>query len=313
MAGFSIVCAGSAQAVILYGAGNDTNTTNPGTGLPFDVVARVQSGVGIQDGGSGVHLGGGYMLTAAHIANSELASVTFDGTTHLSRDLSYIPQRVGTSDLKVFKLSSTPEVGAAVLSNLGLSEVDVEGSLVGWGRGRAEGEPLNTNVVEVAGGGTSLVARWGTNVPNRAISDFSYERSDGTIFTFDALETTLGNPSGGGTGDFEAAAAFRDSGSGFFQEIDGTWYLTGLTSVIFQQNPSNVTYGEDVAWNGDTSRIDGSGNYGAPFIPGPNNAGDSNVFVRISSYESEIMALIPEPSTLLLSLTSLGLLLRRSR
>lgn len=302
---FLSACASSVEAVILYGAGNEANLTNPGTGLPFDTVARVSSSAGVQDGGSGVHLGGGYMLTAAHIADSELNSVTFDSSTFYSRDLSYTPQQIGATDMKVFKLSSTPTVGAAVLYD-GAAELLNGASLVGWGRGRAAGEPLETDIVEVAGGGTPLVKRWGTNDPNRTIPTFTYTDPSGT-YTFDALETTLGNTSGNpiddGTGDFEAAAAFRDSGSGIFQNINGTWYLTGLTSLILQQNSGNVTFGNDIAWTGTSPET-----YAAPA-----GTGDPNVFVRISPYSEQINTLVPEPSSLILFLTSGLFLLRRRR
>jgi hypothetical protein len=293
-----------AEAVILYGADNSANLIAPVNGLPFDAVARVSSLLGIQDGGSGVHLGGGFMLTAAHISNSELNTVTFDGTTPYSRDLTYVPQQIGTADLKVFKLTAVPTVEAANLYT-GTSEMSYGASLVGWGRGRVEGSALNTDTVPVAGGGTPLVKRWGTNDPSRTISNFNY-----SSYTFNALETVLGNVSGNpnndGTGDFEAAATPRDSGSGLFQEIGGTWYLTGLTSAILQQSSGNVTYGNDVPWSGTTP---------AGFSA-PAGTGDPNIFVRVTSYADDINALlpIPEPSSSLLFLcASLLGVMRRSR
>lgn len=296
-----LVASTSAHAVILYGADNDTNLTDPGSGLPFDIVARVASGAGVEDGGSGVHLGGGFMLTAAHINNAELNSVTFDDSTFFTRDTSYTPQQIGNTDLKVFKLTSSPTVGAAQLYT-GAAETSNGASLVGWGRGREEGSALNSNTVPIAGGGTSLVKRWGTNDPTRTVNNFSYTRGSDT-FTFDAVETVLGNPLGGGTGDFEAAATPRDSGAGLFQLIDGTWYLTGIASLILSQDQGNVTYGNDTQWFGDDASS-------LSRVPG---TGDPNYYVQISSYESDIAAIIPEPSSAILILTSSLLLFRRRR
>lgn len=292
----------SAHAIILFGAGNSENITNPGNGLPFDTVARVASADGVEDGGSGVHLGGGYIITAAHILNTELNSVTFDSSTFYARDLSFSPVQIGNTDLKIFRLSSIPTVGAATLYN-GSSELLHSASLVGFGSGRRNGEALNSLVVEFAPGGSPLVKRWGTNDPVTTVPAFSYTQT-GITYTFDAIQTSLGasgaaNP---GTGDFEAAAGPRDSGSGLFQFIDGNWYLTGLTSAIFAQNPGSATFGEDLPgiFAGGSASI-------------PVGAGDPNLFVQISSYAADIATIIPEPSTLFLSLTSGLFLLRRRR
>ena len=292
-----------ADAVILYGAGNDANLTPPASGAPFDAVARVQSSPGAQNGGSGVHLGGGYMLTAAHIANTEIASVTFDSVNFYSRDLSFSPVQIGgTADMKIFRLSSVPTVGSAAIYT-GTSEMSHGGTLIGWGRGRVEGSALNTNTVPLADGGTPLVKRWGTNDPTRTIDDFSI-----LSFTFDAIETVLGNvggnPNNNGTGDFEAAATPRDSGAGYFQQIDGNWYLTGIATFIIQQNTDNATYGNDVAWSGNSNGT----------LSAPVGTGDPNFYVRVSSYADEILMVIPEPSSALLAWLALsGLIMRRRR
>ncbi|MGJ8642895.1 MAG: PEP-CTERM sorting domain-containing protein [Luteolibacter sp.] len=281
----------SANAIILFGADNTANLSAPsGSALPFDTVARVASGIGVENGGSGVHLGGGYMLTAAHIGNSELASVTFDGSTFYTRDLSYIPTQIGTTDMKIFKLNTTPTVGSVNLYTGSLEVVSGDGFLVGWGRGRADGSTIGANTVPVAGGGTPLVKRWGTNDPTRELSGATYTVDSGT-YTSNLLETVQGNSEGA----TEAAATPRDSGSGYFQEIGSIWYLTGLTSVISQQNPGNVTFGLDIPATGVLG------------------TGDPNYFTKISSYASQINTLVPEPSTLALTLATLPFFLRRRR
>ena len=297
-----------ADAVVLFGADNTANLTNPGSGLPFDTVGRVSSLANIEDGGSGVHLGNGFMITAAHIPDSELNSVTFDSSTFFMRDLSYIPVQIGTADLKIFKLTTTPTIGSATLYN-GSAELLNNASLVGFGSGRMTGTPVNTLVVPFAPGGSPLPKRWGTNQPRSEVQDFSYN-SGATNYTFDALVTTLGSSSGipSGNGDFEAAAGTRDSGSGLFQEIGGIWYLTGITSVIAQRNAGNATFGNDVP------AVISSGSPSSPSTIGLSlGGGDPNVFVQVSTYQSQIATLIPEPSVALLSLLALPFALRRRR
>lgn len=280
----------SANAIILFGADNSANLSAPAGDLPFDTVARVSSGPGVENGGSGVHLGGGYMLTAAHIGDNELASVTFDGSTFYSRDVSYIPTQIGTTDMKVFKLDTTPTVGSVNLYTGSSEVVSGGGFLVGWGRGRVEGSTIGANTVPVAGGGTPLLKRWGTNDPTRQLNGVGYTVDSGS-YSSDLLETVQGNSEGAS----EAAATPRDSGSGYFQEIGNIWYLTGLTSVISQQDPGNVTFGLDIPATG---------------VPG---TGDPNYFTKISSYAAQINVLIPEPSIMALALANIPLLLRRRR
>lgn len=293
-----------ADGVILLGVGNTGNLTDPGNGLPFDAVARAASSPGHDgSGGSAVHLGGGYMLTAAHINNSELNSVTFDGSTFYTRDLTYLPTQIGTSDMKVFKLSAVPSAGAASLYT-GSAELLHSSYLVGWGRRRAEPVSIGSTIIPIAGGGTPLQKRWGTNQPKASISNFTY-----SSYTFDALQTVLGADSGSpaGNGIYEAAATPRDSGSGLFQQIGGNWYLTGITSLILQQNSGSVTYGDDSPWTG--ASIPG-------LAPTSLTPGDPNYFVKISSYHSTIQNLlpVPEPSCLaLLAVFSLVLSSRRRR
>lgn len=76
-----------------------------------------------------------------------------------------------------------------------------------------------------------------------------------------------------GLGNSEASATLYDSGSGLFQQISGQWYLIGLTTEVDQLN--TTLFGNDQ-------------------VATPH--GDASYFVRISTYDSQIMALIPEPS-----------------
>jgi hypothetical protein len=76
-------------------------------------------------------------------------------------------------------------------------------------------------------------------------------------------------------GDAEASVALYDSGSGLFQEITNTWYLIGITTST--EDGGSTDYGIDSAT--------------------ASNRGDADVFARVSSYDTQITALVPEPAT----------------
>ncbi len=278
---FAFVSVAPARALILYGGDNSANTTDPGNGAPWQSVAQV-TGVGGAVFGSAVYIGGGYMLTASHVTMG--GSVTFDGVTYYNvKALS--AQSLGNNvDLKIFQLEELPSVAAANLLLTPTEDFGGMTTMVGWGVGR-DGTPINENTVGW-GDGSTIAKRWGENVLRGAenVSDGSYR--------YEALTSVLGSSTGNpaGVGANEAAATLYDSGSGVFQEINGVWYLVGITTAVTQNGTS--VYGND-------SLTDG---------------GNSNYSARVSTYGGEIMALIPEPmSTSLLMVAGLVLLfLRRS-
>jgi hypothetical protein len=271
-----------AHALINFGAGNLQNLSDPGTGVPFDAVARVSHASGSSLSGTALHLGGGYMLTADHVSMRDV--VSFDGVTDYTVDTSFTPQQVATGvDMKVFKLDMVPGVSSVRLLDSPLEEV-AEATLIGWGLGRDPSEPLFDTVVDWGASSTSD-KRWGLNVPEPP--PFLYEAGG---YSYVAFGTALGDQSSTnqGLGDNEAAATLYDSGSGLFQELGGLWYLIGLTTAV--ESSGSSTYGDDVLASD----------------------GDVNIFVRISAYESDIMALIPEPrASIALAIASLLLVGRR--
>jgi hypothetical protein len=153
-----------ASALIRFGLGNSANQTNPGTGAPFDSVAKVYTTVDGTTRGSAVHLGNGYMLTANHVDVTTAQSFTFDGVTPYALDTEFTPTQVAAGvDMKVFKLTTTPTVVAANVYT-GASELTESATLVGWGRGRLATVPLESAVVPW-GGSETITKRWGLNEP----------------------------------------------------------------------------------------------------------------------------------------------------
>lgn len=256
------------QGIILFGLDNSANQTDPGTGAQFQSVGLI-SGAGMTDpGGSAIYLGNGYMLTANHVAMKPY--VTFDGSTYYERDISYVPTQVAANvDLKIFKLTTTPTVAAANLYD-GTGEQVANATQVGWGVGRNPTVPVDSAVV-AWGDSTTIAKRWGLNVP-RGLVNVGYQTG-----SYSSIFTVLGDETGSpaGLGDNEAASTLYDSGSAMFQNLGGTWYLIGLATGV------------------DTN---GTSNFGNDQASDPN--GDRNYFVRISTYESDIITLIPEPSVL---------------
>ena len=87
------------------------NTTNPGSGAPWDEVASVTNSSGTHStSGSAIHVGGGYMLTANHVSLAQ-GYVSFDGSsTYQIASGSSVQVMSGTDvvDLKVFQITNNP-------------------------------------------------------------------------------------------------------------------------------------------------------------------------------------------------------------
>lgn len=288
----SLLAVGPAGAIINYGYDNNSTvtTTDPGTGVPWDAVARVANWDGVSASsprGTAMHLGNGYMLTADHV--KDRSHVSFDGSTWYARDTSFTPVQVTSGvDLKVFKLTSSPTVPSVQLYD-GVLEQVAAATMIGWGRGRDPATPVNTASVP-HGTDSTIDKRWGENVPKSFIPSGSYSVGSSN-YTSQLLGVVLGSPSGApsGLGAIEAGGAAYDSGSGLFQNLGGTWYLIGLT--VLAGNPS--VFGDDTTAAG----------------------GGENFFVRISPYEDDILAAIPESAAVpaLAGLLALAAAFRRRR
>ncbi len=264
-----MVFAVSVDAVLLFGLDNEANQAAPQDfDLPWSANARIADEGGGSPQGSAVHLGFGYMLTANHV--SLRSHVSFDGSTWYARDTSFTPVQVADDvDLKVFRLTQTPSVSAATLHDGG-GELDTLGYHVGWGRGRASDDDIGEDV-QSFGNDSTIAKRWGTNVV-RDVGQESWTIGS-TTYSQQALVTVLGNQEG----DNEAALALYDSGSGYYQEINGNIVLTGIGGAIERQNSPDATFGDEA------------------LPPGSPNRGDRNFMVQIGPYKDDIVAIIPEP------------------
>ena len=260
-----------ASAIVFWNLGNDANQADPGTGAPWGSVAKVVNSDNSSLSGSAVYLGNGFLLTANHVTvNSNFSQVTFDNTNFFSIDPNfgtYGTQVAPGVDMKVIKLTLNPAGVNAVTLLAAPDELVAPATLVGWGQGRDPSVPLaSTNVTW--GDDSTATKRWGLNEPKFL----------GSV-PYDYLGTIAG-ASGpgfvpGGLGDAEASVALYDSGSGLFQEIDSTWYLIGITTST--EDGGSTDFGIDSSASAER--------------------GDADYFARISSYDEQITALVPEPST----------------
>jgi len=280
--------AGESRAVVLFNLPNSANQSDPGTGVPWGSVAKVSDSAGGSQTGSAVHIGNGYLLTANHVTiNATSRFVTFDNSTFYEIDPSfkagsrqYGKQVAANVDMAVIKLTTIPVgVPSAVVLPNG-QELIAPATLIGWGFGRDPSAPLGSAVVNW--GSTSTAAkRWGFNVPRDAVA-IAYDS-----YSYEALRTVTGgtsNPSG--LGDAEAGLTTYDSGGGLFQQLGGSWYLIGVNAAA-ESNPT--TFGPDRISN-ILSR------------------GDYNYFGRVSAYDTQILALVPEPDSGLLAAAAMTIL-----
>ncbi|WOO39975.1 hypothetical protein [Rubellicoccus peritrichatus] len=259
-----------AHAMLLGSGDNDANLTDPGTGVPFHAIALICNDGGSSPAGSAVYLGGKYLITANHVDGGNTRThVTFDSNTYWERDAGFTPIRIGELDLKLIKLIDDPGINGVTLNTNASLDSSADATLIGWGRAHNESTP------DPSISGQKITWDWDTSNDTIAkrwgLNEVEGTESITNGGTYTALTTYLDNSGG----NDEAALATYDSGSGLFIEINGQWYLAGLATLVTQQEGA------------DTST------FGGGFF----NRGDQNLFVRISSYVSAILAAVPDTST----------------
>lgn len=284
-------------ASAVHVAGNAPNNTPPPDDPGF-------ANIGTLNGASAVYLGGGWVMTAAHVG---MSAVTFDSVAYAPVPGSSVrlnnqgtPGMTPETDILLFQLTSSPPLpdlsirasppiagdGVVMIGN----GVNQDAARSSWNvvQGPDDNDDVWTSspggAVETFGSPGGQTIRWGTNnVENFADIDDSFGtvRSLVTVFNDDLLN----RPD-------EAQAVLGDSGGGMFLKNGSTWELAGMifatgTLENYDNIPGGVT----------TSILDSSVTFAAD----------------LSFYRAQILAVIPEPGTA--ALTGLGLLglLRRRR
>ena len=244
----------SAGAMIVYGK------TNEGAAVVYDSSgSAAEYSVVSLAGSSGVYLGGGWFLTANHVAVSNSPVVEQNGQ---SADVTYVydtfSEEHGGVDLQLVyvegaesKLDSLTQatLNESICQLVSARPTDL--TFVAAGRGRAEGSAVDDSTVE-----------WG-DYSSREVRS-SVDRFDG-VFTQDGIDyfATDATPDEGSIG-----LASSDSGGGVFL-IDGdTAYLVGI--MVSASQLSSTVFGD-----------------------GEN--GTYSVILNLTDYVSDINAIIANP------------------
>lgn len=270
----------AARAVLIQTADGSGNTTAP----PDD---PGWANVGVRGIGNGVYLGGGWVLTVAHVGAGD---IVLAGTTYPSAPGSAVQLtnggasgRSATTDLMLYRLATEPAGLAAVAIAGSQPTVGTAVTMIGSGldRGAFTEWSVNTSVTpwvwtEVGSGGTAVgyktagtrQMRWGTNTV--AATDLWVSASDlNPPLDVRSISTEFDAQ----FGSSEAQAVNHDSGGAVFARNGGGWELSGM---IF-----------DV------------GGYSGQPSPAFNAViGDATYAVDLSFYRPQIMAIVPEPPPL---------------
>jgi hypothetical protein len=252
------------------------------------------------DYASGVYLGNGWVLTGYHVVRDDAGGFQFSNVIFNGQSYAADPSTAhrlttpdeGLADLALFRLTTNPNLPSVTLS-VNRPAVNSPFAMAGGGRNRAEAQTnwtVNTATepdtwTPTAGTGdrqgylyaAGAALRWGMN---RRTTNQSANLTTpyGTTFMvrtqFDNDGTAVAN---------EAQAGLGDSGGGVFYKNGPTWELAGIMLNI-------ATYPDQPL----ESTVFGTQTY----------------IADMSTYRTEILGIIPEPSSALLLLAG-GLLLNR--
>ncbi len=266
-------------------ASNDFGFANVGT--VHNTIAGIPA--------SGVYLGDGWVITAFHNVTSNgsnfaFGPVTFGGFAYAADPSTatrlHNPDN-SLADLAMFRLTSDPPLlGASLSGSTPARNTAVR--MMGNGLDRELNETgWDASWVEVGPAGvhqgydliSSRTMRWGTNaISTNASSLVTLNTGFGTVRAFGLnFDRNLG----------EAVATTGDSGGGVFVESGGSWQLAGIMVAVapLSGQPAGTVAYDDVTYA-----------------------------ANIATYRAEIqetMALVPEPSTAVLLLSSFIFLPRR--
>lgn len=269
------------HGLIIYGQDNTANQSNPGIGGAWDSVVILAKPSQAYNA-SGIYLGNGYFLTANHVdavqtgQQIKINGILYDLDT--SFDLDGIRRVDDSVDMKIFRVLLPPVLPSASLNTNGVNDISQYSYMVGNGVGKG------TEVLSQGwnwGNDTTRAKRWATNSTLNAL-DSAYLSG---IAGYSALGTVFFSPYGANTG----AVTLGDSGSALFQYLGGQWVVSGLATSVEVNGSSFYNRGPSDPVNPDFS-----------------------VFVRMSTYSSAILSVIPEPTSSVMCLLA-GLALLSSR
>lgn len=284
------------EAVVVASGG--PNNTAPGR-QPFF------NNVGVIGSASAIYLGDGWVMSANHVAGSLPASVNFGGTAYTTQAGSFqrlenpthSPTLTLYTDIVLFRLDSSPALPSVSLA-LSTPTVGSQVMMIGNGRTQAatrtywdrtvipgsandtwvETTEALSNISGFQTTGTQEV-RWGENLVNA--EQFIIDVGQGDVISF-----STGFDAAGLT--HEAQGVSGDSGGAVFSYDGSAWSLSGMMYAVstYENQPGGATT--------------------AVF-------GVETAIADIASYRTQILNVIPEPSSGLLAILGGVVLVRRRR
>ena len=229
-------------AYAIVDASSASNTNAPSDGAPWANVGLINGAA------SGVYIGNGWVLTAAHVGagNIELNRVVYPFDGNWQR----LTNSDGTqTDLVVFHLSQFPPLPSLVLTTTTPTPLSVV-DLIGYGHIAGSAE---TSIFPYTGFYWSVGAfkSWG----NSRVSSGGVVVLNAGLGNVTLITTQFSQPGSPGATSDEGQATAGDSGGGVFQHSASGWQLVGMTDLITQQpgqtnNTSvygNTTLSADIA------------------------------------------------------------------
>ncbi len=306
--GIGLLLQAQVPALIVAGGTGAFNTTNPNPASPASGWNHVAWNA---NQASSVYLGGGWVLTAAHVGAN---TISFAGDPNLGATPTYsvVPGSAVTltnngamgqtanTDLVLFQINGEPGLPSLSISSVSpaagtfMTQIatgrDRVSALTTWDVDTVPNPdvwletppnpdlPGNPNATGFLWDSTRT-KRWGTN-NTIAASAFEDVGSPGTPVNVRAFRSNFSN-----AGVNETQSATGDSGSGVFILNGGVWELAGITLAIggFSGQPAET----------------------AVF-------GNETYYADLSFYRNQILSIIPEPGSLALGgMVLIGLLRRR--
>jgi hypothetical protein len=233
--------------------------------------------VGQLNGASCVYLGNNWVITSAHVGPGN--PTFFDGVNNPSytmvpgSSVNLVDSPGGNEiDLVMFRITSQP-TGLTDLtistSAPGTNGVSSLVTAIGYGRNQSTTISqfvVNGNTLSGYTYDTGYIKRWGTNTVN----DIGFVNVTNNIKSWTNQNLMMTFDSGQGGSEFQYADG--DSGGGLFVKdvASGKWSLAGINEAVNSQVAGAATFG------------------------------DPSFAVDLSHYRNQIVAIVPEPSTLVL-------------
>ena len=269
----------------------NTSTGTGNTSAPADNPGWANVGaLGI---GTGVYLGNDWVLTTKQVGGGSIVlnggtyAMLAGSGTQLTNGGS--PGKTALTDLYLFRLATTP-IGLGSVAIASSSGTGAAVTMIGAGLDRGAFTQWNVDMntganpwtwTEVSSGGnfagyqtlSTREMRWGTNtvgsVGEWLASTYGDTNVVSTTFSYLGSDST------------EAQAAYGDFGGGVFQKNGSTWELTGLMIGV-------------------------AGFSGQPDPEENAVFGDTTFAADLSFYRPQIMAIVPEPHSVVLAASGLG-------